>query len=434
MQIFFLIGIFILFSCLAAANFRLSVGLLTVALPTYLLRGNIGPIPTTALEIAFGAIALIWFIKYARADWPKLIETIKKQKLVFIFATLLLAGTFIAALANPNLLKALGLWRAYFLEPIVLFVIITARQIDYKFLRDSLAVSTISISALAIIQVVFGGPFPPSLWDDELFGRPTSFFTTPNAIGLFLTPIILLLVPAIARLTNKKPERGDLCRAGIFILGTLAILASFSQGAWAALIGGLLVFGFLNGKRKMAASIIVFGIFLVALIPSFRSAFLFQDQAGQNRLTLWTYSMEYLTDSPRQFVLGSGLRMFFNEVQRPHYNVEEMERLIYPHNIFLNFWLETGLIGLIAVIGILIALIKCGWYIFKRDRLWGAAILGAITAFIIHGLVDVPYFKNDLAMMFWILTAVIILTKKSSAILTLAKKSSAILTKDGDFV
>ena len=411
MQNIFLIEIFLLFSCLAAVNFRLSIGFLIVCLPAYLLRGNIGPLPTTALEMASGAIALLWLVKYARADWPKLRELAKRNRLIFIFTALFLAGTFIAALTNPNLPKALGLWRAYFLEPIILFVIITARQIDYKFLRDSLAVATISISALAIIQMVFGGPFPPSLWDDQLFGRPTSFFTTPNAIGLFLVPIILLLAPAIRRLAEKKSERGDLCRAGIFILGAIAILASFSQGAWAAFIGGLLVYVFLAGKRQLAATAIVMMIFGVALVPSLRSAFTFQDQAGQNRLTLWTYSMQYLTASPKHFVLGSGLRMFFNEVQRPHYNVEEMERLIYPHNIFLNFWLETGLAGMMAFFGVYGCLIYCGIKIYQKDRLFGAAILGALAAFLVHGLVDVPYFKNDLSMMFWLLAGMIVMTK-----------------------
>lgn len=411
MQNIFLIGIFILFSCLAATNFRLSIGLLIVALPTYLLRGNIGPLPTTALEMAFGAIALLWLVKYAHADWPKLKELAKKNKLIFIFTALFLTGTFIAALTNPNLLKALGLWRAYFLEPIILFAIIAARQIDYKFLRDSLAISSISVSTLAIIQMVFGGPFPPSLWDDQLFGRPTSFFTTPNAIGLFITPILLLLLPALSRLLNKKMERGDFCRTGIFILGLLAVLASFSQGAWAALGAGVLVYLFVIGKRKSVATILTLGILTVVLIPSLRSAFTFQDQAGQNRLTLWTYSMEYLTASPKHFVLGSGLRMFFNEVQRPHYNVEEMERLIYPHNIFLNFWLETGLAGMVSFFGVFGYLIYCGIKIYKKDRLFGAAILGALIAFIIHGLVDVPYFKNDLAMMFWVLAGMILLAK-----------------------
>ncbi len=28
-----------------------------------------------------------------------------------------------------------------------------------------------------------------------------------------------------------------------------------------------------------------------------------------------------------------------------------------------------------------------------------------MTALLIHGLVDVPYFKNDLAMLFWIIYA-----------------------------
>lgn len=405
------------FLILAWRNFRLALGLLIVLLPAYLLRFNMGPIPSTILELNIISLGLAWLVRYARMDLPILWATIRKNRVFFVLAFLFLAASFIAALTNPNLLKALGIWRAYFLEPIILFLIIIARQVGYKFLRDSLALSAISVALLAIVQKIFGGPFPPTLWDDELFGRPTSFFTTPNAIGLFLVPVTLLLADSVVRLFQKQAGPGDRWRTGVFILCVIAIIISFSQGAWAALIGGLVVFGFLAGKRRLAASVIVMMIFGLVLIPNIRNAFMFADQAGQNRLTLWKYSAEYLIESPSHFVLGSGLRMFFNEVQRPHYNVEEMERLIYPHNIILNFWLETGLFGAMTFFGLLIVLLKFGYKIFKDDKLFGAAIIGALAAFVIHGLVDVPYFKNDLAILFWLLAAVIFLAKNSTNIL-----------------
>ena len=35
-----------------------------------------------------------------------------------------------------------------------------------------------------------------------------------------------------------------------------------------------------------------------------------------------------------------------------------------------------------------------------------------MTVLLIHGLVDVPYFKNDLAVLFWIIIGLIIINKK----------------------
>lgn len=402
------------FLILAWRNFRIALGVLIVLLPAYLLRFNMGPVPSTILELNIISLGLVWLARYARPDLPILWAAIRKNRVFFVLIFIFLAASFIAALTNPNLLKALGLWRAYFLEPIILFLIIIARQVDYKFLRNSLALSALSVALLAIVQKIFGAPFPPTLWDDELFGRPTSFFTSPNAIGLFLVPIVLLLTDSVVRIIKKQAGLGDRLRTGVFILCVIAIIISFSQGAWAALVGGLIVFGFLAGKRRLTAVIVVIMIFGIVLIPNIRSAFMFADQAGQNRLTLWGYSAEYLVKSPNHFVLGSGLRMFFNEVQRPHYNVEEMERLIYPHNIVLNFWLETGLLGAITFFGLLIVLLIFGYKIFKDDKLFGAAIIGALAAFIIHGLVDVPYFKNDLAILFWLLAAVVFLAKNFS--------------------
>ena len=37
--------------------------------------------------------------------------------------------------------------------------------------------------------------------------------------------------------------------------------------------------------------------------------------------------------------------------------------------------------------------------------------IGAIIVIVVHGLVDVPYFKNDLAVMFWLFLAMVSIIK-----------------------
>ena len=402
---------FLAVAILAWRRFKLAVGFLILILPAYLIRFNIGPLPSTLLEITFGAIFLVWLTRYSRQDYPILLETTKKHRSLSIFIFIFLAGSFIAALANPALLKALGIWRAYFLEPFLVFIMLTGRSSFFskQYIIDSLALSTVSIGLLALMQKIFGGPFPPSLWDDELFGRPTSFFTSPNAIGLYLVPVALLLLPAIGKIVRKEHERHDYWRAGIFLLNAAAIAVTFSQGAWIALAGGIVIFSLLTGFKRLAASLIVLAVILSIMSPGLRQAILFKDQAGQNRLTLWRYSIEYLTESPRQFILGSGLRRFFTEVQKPYYDVKQMERLIYPHNLILNFWLETGLLGMLSFVATIIGFLWLSIKIFQNDKWLGAAFVASLSAIIIHGLVDVPYFKNDLAMLFWLLAAAILI-------------------------
>jgi hypothetical protein len=43
--------------------------------------------------------------------------------------------------------------------------------------------------------------------------------------------------------------------------------------------------------------------------------------------------------------------------------------------------------------------------LLESRSLFAVAYLASFTYIMIHGLVDVPYFKNDLSLMFWIFIA-----------------------------
>ncbi len=79
-----------------------------------------------------------------------------------------------------------------------------------------------------------------------------------------------------------------------------------------------------------------------------------------------------------------------------------MELLLYPHNIFLNFWVELGLAGLIWLITILVGFFKRLWKIKSKQKI---VLMAGMVAILVYGLVDVPYFKNDLSIIFWTILA-----------------------------
>jgi O-antigen ligase len=92
---------------------------------------------------------------------------------------------------------------------------------------------------------------------------------------------------------------------------------------------------------------------------------------------------------------------------------QPLEIYLYPHNIVLNFWVELGLLGLIIFTFLFIKIYIKAITLLKNNKKEFKpiliAIISSISAIIIHGLVDVPYFKNDLSTLFWIIISLLAL-------------------------
>jgi O-antigen ligase len=105
-------------------------------------------------------------------------------------------------------------------------------------------------------------------------------------------------------------------------------------------------------------------------------------------------------------LFGAGLSGFTAAIA-PFWNPTHIDRFIYPHNIVLTFWSETGLLGLAAFAWIMVAASLMAWRGWRvsepRWRPFEVGVLLALVAVLVHGLVDVPYFKNDLSLEFWAL-------------------------------
>ncbi len=397
---------FVLLSWLATKNFKTAVGFLICALPSYFIRFNIGPLPTSVLEITFGAIFLVWLIKYGRADLAEIKNFYREQKLLCWVIKAFFVFSILGIFVSSHHVQALGIWRAYFLEPILFFLVLIGRRkyINFKDLIWFLSLSTVSISVLAIVQKLTGQFYSPTLRPQDLadlHGRATSFFTSPNAIGLYIAPVIPLMVYGL------KDEKRKKIYLAIIVLAVLAIVLSFSEGAWIALVVGVILAMYLNGNKKIVVGIFILGLIAVATIAPLRKNLMLQNQSGNNRLVLWHYTWNYLTKNPKNFIEVAGIKEWFDKVQKPVNDFTKIEPLIFPHNLFLNFWSEIGLFGMLSFVVIYILSAKEAVKKYHANKILGIILLCTLAVFMVHGMVDAPYFKNDLSFLWWIIAAVI---------------------------
>jgi hypothetical protein len=197
-------------------RFRIAIGVLILALPTYLIRFKIGPFPTTLLELFFGAIFFVWLIRFAREDVVKIWGVMKSNCCFFVFMGLFFIGSLIGVGVSDMVVLSLGQWRAYFLEPILLFFVIIGRifevngqrstvngrpavdgrlsTVDSGYIMRCLILSSLSVTLYSIFQKITGLGIATPEWTLSATRRVTAFFSSPNAVGLYLESLILLTV------------------------------------------------------------------------------------------------------------------------------------------------------------------------------------------------------------------------------------------------
>jgi O-antigen ligase len=391
---------------------RLAVLALPACLPIYLWRTQLGPLPTTALELIFVATAIGITSKQGLKPWQDGWHKTKTWR--WPMAAWLIA-TFIAAWVAPDHISALGLWRAYVLEPLAYFILLNAflkTAADSWFIVKSLAVSVFVVAAWSVIQYMTGLGIPHP-WDtDFLTRRATGPFPFPNAVSLFCAPLAALFLGLA--LTPTPSSQSPIPKTLLwlaFFSATLATLLAKSVGGTLGILAAVAIFLIIKRRtRYWTLAGIALGVLLILSIPQLRAPTIktltFDGWSGRVRVWMWQETWEMLKDRP---VLGAGLGAY-PEVFKPYHKKTFIEIFQYPHNIILNLWSETGLLGLFAFAWIVYTWTKISFrpqlpstfYLLPFPHL--PYLLPLITI-LLHGLVDVPYFKNDLAFAFWILAA-----------------------------
>ncbi|MFC1663147.1 O-antigen ligase family protein [Patescibacteria group bacterium] len=387
---------------------------IVLIMPTYLLRFELFTIPTTLLEMGIYVVFAIWLIRLVQRK----IDLKLVPKFWWIIIALWLVIGFSSAIVADDKAAGLGLWKAYFLDAALYFVVLVTviKSLHQVWRVLWLLGSAVLLISLVAIWQALGLKESPEPWISQVPARVSSIFEYPNAVGLFVAPIVGLFLSLVIKRKNQSSTKKNLFAAGTVVFGILATVLAVSQGAWLGILAALIFVSLFSRWRKFIFISLALLMIILLIIPGTRSNVVetvtFRDTSGDVRLRLWQGTIDLLRDHP---IIGAGLSGF-PWLYDSYRDAAHTELLLYPHNVVLNFWVTTGLAGLAAFIVIVAKFFQLIFFKLKQGlesmvslRLGLAA---AMIALLIHGLVDVPYFKNDLAILFWLIVGLSIILKR----------------------
>ncbi|HEX5417328.1 MAG TPA: O-antigen ligase family protein, partial [Chloroflexota bacterium] len=301
--------------------------------------------------------------------------------------------------------------RTIIVEPVALYLLIVTRarrRSDMVVLAGALVLAGVAISLVGGWQYLTNERIITAEAD---LRRIRGFYGSPNNLALFLGRALPFGL-AFALFWRRGRFYWTLATA----IMALAMVLTFSLGGWFAIgLAALVVAGLHSGRTfKMAIAIGVVGLLVGGVvgagIPRIASHFDLRDSTTFARLDLWQSALHMLRDHP---VRGIGLDNFLYYYQHGYRlpSAWEDPDLSHPHNILLDFWLSLGLPGfllLLALAGWLARAIARGWRDSNGEtRGLYAAVVGALVDLAAHGMVDNSYFLPDLAVLFWLMFAIV---------------------------
>lgn len=449
---------------LCYAQLPLAVGLVPLAMPFYMLPKHLGheefALGETAIVLCAAAFLLRRVLEPApgdtaasspggtdRALFRRFIPASPLEGAVALF---LIAATLATLFAHYRHF-ALRQYRETIVEPIAYYVLVVALLRDTRAMTRALwavAGAGALVALLGLGQYLFRyNTLSGATWvgnSRELLHQVTAVYGSPNNLGLLLDRAIpVAVVAGLGAIAVTRAQRAGKPTWHTYLpyLPWLAVVPmaaalalSGSRGGMitavaVSIIAALLWYGRRDRRLELAALVVVV-VGAAAVLWKFRHGL-----STLARIHVWESALRMIRDHP---LFGIGPDNFLYYYVNPkavpanpavvscpagiarmalpsrHYmdmvHAWQEPCLSHPHNVILDAWLSTGLLGLVAL-----ALLVGGFALLAVRNLrrlkWGPARLAQIAcaavvvATLAHGMVDNSIFLPDLAVFFWLALA-----------------------------
>jgi putative inorganic carbon (HCO3(-)) transporter len=361
------------------------------------VRWSYGPLPTTLLETLILATVALYAVSRWRDGQRRPVATPFDIPIV-----VLLAAGAVAVLVASDHRAALGLYRAYFLEPVALFYVAADVLRGEAHVRRLLVAFAAGSSAFALLNL---GAFYQALSEHRVLvgAAPNALYGDANYVAMYMEPPFAL--GAALLMLGRELAWKALGGAWMLITGASLVL-SFSKGGYLALFAlVVLVVVTVPRWRVALVAVLMAGVLIATQVPLLMARMATVSRAVGSRLEVFGNAFEVIRDHP---VFGVGLAGY-------SYSFRGATSSLHPHNIWLTFWVEVGIVGLAAFAVVFLGAQWRGWRVwplaqgFWRPALWGS--LAALLMWLVHGLVDTPYWKNDMSVEFWVLVALVLVAR-----------------------
>jgi len=322
----------------------------------------------------------------------------------------------------------LGVWAAYDrpVATVKLYLILSAIAI-YFWLTSHTPLAGFSV-AVAVGLALFGAALAVFFVTQNDFAFQSSKFSLITRIGMLVNRwvpslpfepphpnrvagVLAIILPLSAACTSacRQSHRAlaAICAAASVVMGAGLIMTS-SRGAWLALavvvVGAAGAHVASRSRRvfriALGAVLVLGALYLLAIIAlahvdarAVASGLLGGIALGDvtvSRLDVFEQASWLIRDYP---FTGSGLGMF-PMVYSTYALLIHVPFIPHAHNLFLQAWIEQGLLGFLALVWLVLALYYSAWR--SRTHLDWIAVGGLLAAsvIVVHGLVDAALYSN----------------------------------------
>jgi len=399
-----------------AAWWRLDLALLLVPLTAPAYRapkvldlaalGRSEPFEVSLVEYTVLVCAAAWLARRARPPANATV-TSTPWRLALVPPAAFLVAALVTLPFTSHLKEALRELRVVVAEPALFYVLAVT---TWRSLADVWR-ALVALAVLGIGMALF------SLYHYWLIGvventggvkRILAIYHSPNHLALALgrvMPVALALV-VFGGLVRRAARGLAVTGAASFALMTVVLYFTYSRGGLIGIAAAALVV--LAGWRwRLAVGAAALGVLVALVLPMVAGERFGQVLPLVQRVYVWQAAWAMALDHP---LTGVGLDNFLYHY--PQYILAEAKLepdMSHPHNLFLDFWLRMGILGLAALA------LTVGRFWEQIHRLishtdpwakWaGLALAASMVDFLVHGLIDNSYFLIDLAFLFWLTAA-----------------------------
>lgn len=392
---------------------RFLVLLAIFLIPFYFFRFSIGPLKTNIFEIAVLAATL--------STVYCLLSTRTKSYFGSVWPYLFLLTSFVSIFFASDRTAALGIFKGWFLTPIVLYFLVInlfAKKDLYK-LTLTLFASFAIVGLWSLFQA-FGFIFTLFYQNGDAsflqYLRSDNFrifgpFESPNYLAMYLVPVIFICLPLLMHF-RKMPVLRTLMLLLLFGIAIYDFLMTGSRAGIIAFIVPFVVVVLVNNraafgdgpKKKWLVIISLVAVTLMFFLTLSRVS-IDRSESNNSRLQIYKYALDIGKTNP---ILGIGLGNFQTKItdiskNNIDFQVKTLPSAIHPHNVYLAMWLNLGILGLIIFVIMAVNFFCRLWS--GRNYYLALCLMAAMSAILIHGLFDTTYFKNDLSAVFWLILA-----------------------------
>lgn len=397
---------------------KLGVYLAVFCLPLYLIKFSFFGLPFNVLEAIILALFLAWLIKN-KANGIR--ELFKKRRIIIWPIILILFGAILATIFSWDLRLSLGILKGWFVIPFLFFAVLitTINQEEIKKVLNAFVFSGFTVSVISLIYLILGKL--------DVHGRLQGIYNSPNYLAMYLAPCLLMVITFLLikiqpyKDTRQRPSETLrsvsasplTMRLGLrevflvieFLIILVVLIFTKSYGAWIGLIAAIFFLLFLKANKYFKFILILLAVIsVVVLITSLVGS---RGASYNARWVIWDKALEVFRQYPL-FGIGPGTFEYYFPPY-PKWGVPQ------PHSIYFAFLLQTGIIGFVGFIWLLILFFRDGFKLFTVNRSLSAVILISIMIyFLAHGFFDTTYWKNDLSVMFWLVVGSMTILKRQN--------------------